>query len=128
VYFRRSTDANAYNDNTSGTDGWKYVEASGATSPFSFTLDYSLLNGGTGVTTGQTVQYFVVAQDIAAPTVGVSPAVTFASTPATVDLAGAQFPVTGTPSSYTIVVPFAGSYDVGATAPTYTTLKSFLTQ
>ena len=125
VYFRRSTDANAYNDNTSGTDGWKYVEASGATSPFSFTLDYSLLNGGTGVTTGQTVQYFVVAQDIAAPTVGVSPAVTFASTPATVDLAGAQFPVTGTPSSYTIVVPFAGSYDVGATAPTYTTLKSF---
>ncbi|QKG53595.1 beta strand repeat-containing protein [Hymenobacter sp. BRD67] len=43
VYYKLSTDPNAYTDNTSATPGWKWVEASGSTSPFSFTLDYSLL-------------------------------------------------------------------------------------
>lgn len=65
VYFKRSTDANEWNDNTSASDGWKYVEASGATSPFDFTIDYALLNGGTGVAATDVVQYFVVAQDLA---------------------------------------------------------------
>ncbi len=63
-YYKRSIDGNVINDNTSGTDGWKWVEANGTTSPFDFTINYALLNGGTGVVGGQTVQYFVIAQDL----------------------------------------------------------------
>ena len=46
VYYKKSTDANTVVDNTSATDGWKYVEANGADSPFDFTIDYSLVFGG----------------------------------------------------------------------------------
>jgi hypothetical protein len=121
VYYKRSTDGNVWNDNTSGTDGWKYAEASGGTSPFSFTIDYSLLNGGTGVTAGQTVQYFVVAQDLATtPNVGINSG-TFAATPSSVALTSAAFPIGGTINSYTIATAFTGSYNVG-TGQTYTTL------
>ena len=64
VYYKKSSDANnTFNDNTSGTAGWKFAEANGSTSPFDFTIDYSLLFGGGGVMTGDTIQYFVVAQD-----------------------------------------------------------------
>ena len=34
IYYKRSTDANTYNGNTSGTAGWKYTEASNTSSPF----------------------------------------------------------------------------------------------
>jgi hypothetical protein len=49
--------------------GWKF-EASNTTSPFIFTMDYSLIGG---VTTGTTIQYFIVAQDVfATPLVGIN--------------------------------------------------------
>src|SRR5205823_8573867 len=40
-YYKKTSDANnTFNDNTSGTVGWKFAEASGAGgSPFSFTID-----------------------------------------------------------------------------------------
>lgn len=72
LYYKKSTDADAFgvaNDATG--NGWKYTPATGG-GPFSFTLDYSLLNGG-GVSIGDTIQYFVVAQD-AANNLGSSPA------------------------------------------------------
>jgi hypothetical protein len=64
LYFKKSTDADAFGvaNNATG-NGWKYVTATGS-GPYSFTLDYSLLNGGS-VIPGDTVQYFVVAQDTA---------------------------------------------------------------
>lgn len=121
VYFKRSTDANAWNDNTAGTDGWKYAEANGASSPFDFTIDYALLNGGTGVAAGDVVQYFVVAQDLAAtPLVGISNG-TFAAAPASVALTGAAFPIGGTPASYTILGTLAGgTYTVPGDYPSLT--------
>ncbi|HEY3387351.1 MAG TPA: hypothetical protein VGK46_12625, partial [Saprospiraceae bacterium] len=64
LFYKKKYQANTYNDNTNATDGWKYVEAIGSTSPFSFTIDYALLNGG-GVVAGDTVQYFIIAQDMA---------------------------------------------------------------
>jgi hypothetical protein len=65
VYYKKSTDPN-------DLTGWKYTEAAGAGgSPFSFTIDYTLLNAG-GVTSGDVIQYFVVAQDTATtPNVGI---------------------------------------------------------
>jgi hypothetical protein len=102
LYFRRKTDADTYNDNTSGTDGWKYVEASDVTSPFDFTLDYSLLNGGTGVAVGDSIRYFVVAQDNnSTPNVGIFNG-GFSNWPTSVSLGMSQFPLTGTILSYTI--------------------------
>lgn len=113
VYYKRSTNANALADNTSATDGWKFVEATGSTSPFAFTIDHSLLFGGP-VIVGDQVQYFVVAQDLAAtPNVGLNSG-TFAAAPASVALTGAAFPIGGTIRSYTIVdVPLSGDYTVG---------------
>ncbi|MDZ4405918.1 right-handed parallel beta-helix repeat-containing protein [Prosthecobacter sp.] len=63
LYFKKSTDADAFNvPNNSTGNGWKYATAGNATSPYDFTVDYSLLNGS-GVANGDTIQYFVVAQD-----------------------------------------------------------------
>ena len=64
LYFKKSTDADVFGTPNDATgNGWKYVIASGS-GPYTFTLDYSRLNGGS-VTAGDTIQYFVVAQDAA---------------------------------------------------------------
>ncbi len=112
VYFKRAADSNAWNDNTAGSEGWKYVEATGASSPFDFTLDYSLLYGGAGVSVGTVVQYFVVAQDLSdPPKVGIKNG-EFAAMPASVALTAAAFPLGGTINSYRISLPYSGSYSV----------------
>lgn len=62
LYFKKSTDADVFNvANNSTGNGWKYVTATGS-GPYSFMLDYSLINGGSA-SNGDTIQYFVVAQD-----------------------------------------------------------------
>ncbi len=63
IYFKKSTDADVFgvaNDSTG--NGWKSVVTGSTASPFSFTIDYSLLTGG-GVNFGDTIQYFIVTQD-----------------------------------------------------------------
>jgi len=120
VYYKRATDGNLWNDNTSSTDGWKYAEANGATSPFDFTIDYARLNGGTGVSAGDVVQYFVVAQDLAAtPAVGINSGA-FAAPPASVALTAAAFPIGGTINSYRIASPMSGAYSVPGDYPSLT--------
>jgi hypothetical protein len=123
LYFKKSTNANTFNDNTNGTDGWKYVEATGVGgSPFSFTTNYSLLFGGGGVASGDVIQYFVVAEDLAAtPNVGIN-AGTFAATPASVALTAAAFPIGGTVNSYSISTILPTTITVGASGdyPTLT--------
>src|SRR5262249_35694277 len=62
-YFKKSTDADAFGvPNDSTGDGWKSVVTTSSSSPYGFTIDYSLLPGS-GVTGGDVIQYFVVAQD-----------------------------------------------------------------
>ncbi len=124
VYYKKSTNANTYNDNTSGTDGWKYAEANGSSSPFDFTINYSLLSGGTA-SAGDIIQYFVVAQDIAStPNVAINNG-SFALTPSSVALTAAAFPIGGTPNSYTILGTISGTIHVGTSqsAP-YNTLTN----
>ncbi|MBK7818535.1 MAG: hypothetical protein IPJ60_14080 [Sphingobacteriaceae bacterium] len=67
LYYKKSTEANTYVGNTVANNGWKYVEASNASSPFNFTINYSLLFTGGNVVAGDIIQYFVTAQDLAAP-------------------------------------------------------------
>ena len=119
VWFKKSTNANTLpgtNDNT--TDGWKYTEASNASSPFSFTIDYSLIFGG--VASGDDIFYFVVAQDLAStPNLSINSG-TFTATPPTVALNAGAFPVTLT-KDYFILPALATTITIGASG-TYTSL------
>lgn len=111
VYYKRYRDANTYADNTSSTNGWKFTEATNSSSPFSFTIDYSLLYGGSSVTVGE-IQYFVVAQDLATiANIGINSG-TFNTAPTSVALTAAAFPIGGTINSFDI--PFSGTYNVGS--------------
>lgn len=116
VYYKKSTDANAFVGNTSLDNGWKWTEATNGVSPFDFTIDYSLIYGGS-VVLGDIVQYFVVAQDLfATPNVNLYSG-TFAATPTSVDLTSAAFPIAGTINQYKIVGgPLSGIYTVGLSA------------
>jgi hypothetical protein len=120
VYFKASTNANslgATNDNT--TNGWKWVEASNAVSPFSFTIDYSLIFGA--VAAGANIQYFVTAQDLAIiPNVAINSG-TFAATPVSVALTGSAFAVGGLINNYDIRSAIPTSVTIGV-AGTYTSL------
>ncbi len=121
IYYKKSTDANNYVGNASTDDGWKYVEANGTTSPFDFTIDYSLINGGT-VAVDDEIEYFVVAQDLSAAVNFDIEAGSLALTPISVALTTAEFPVAGT-NSYTIVPLLSSPITVG-TAGDYTSLTA----
>jgi parallel beta-helix repeat protein len=117
LYFKKSTDAN---DET----GWKYVEATGSgNSPFDFTIDYTLLNGGS-VSVNDVIQYFVVAQDTRpTPNVGIFQGA-FAAGPASVALTSAAFQIGGTINSYTIVTAITGTFDVCPSGCAFTSLTN----
>lgn len=131
IYYRKSTDANAFGtypgDNTSSFNGWKYAEASNATSPFNFTLNYTLLFGSGTVAVGDTLVYFVTAQDLKTPTfyVSANPSVGFSATDVNTIISGPT-----TPNRFIIVdAPLAGTYLVGTSqvAPNYTSLTAAVT-
>ncbi|MBX7042000.1 MAG: hypothetical protein K1X85_03765 [Ignavibacteria bacterium] len=99
VYYKKKSDPNELNDNTSSTAGWKYSEANNSSSPFNFTLLFSRLDSP--VTQSDTILYFVVAQDLASfAHVGVSNAV-FSEYPFSAALTSAAFPVSGSMNSFT---------------------------
>lgn len=111
IYFKKSTDANVFGGNTSGDNGWKWTESTGA-SPFNFTIDYSIINGGS-VALADTIQYFVVAQDLAStPAVGSNPSAGFVGTSVST--------ITSAPTTsnkYIIsAVALSGDYTVGTAA------------
>ena len=99
-YYKKFTDNNVYLGNTSGNNGWKFVEASNSSSPYTFLINESLLQ--TPLAAADVVQYFVIAQDLATtPNVGItsgSTPITFC--PTTVDLVAAAFPLGGTIKSF----------------------------
>ncbi len=98
LYYKKSTEANVFGaGNTSAANGWKYVEATNTASPFTFNIDYSLLN--TLLVVGDSITYFVVAQDLAAtPNVGNS-IIAFASgyCPSSVNVLAGGAPTLGSP-------------------------------
>ena len=123
LYFKKSTDANTYAGNTSANNGWKYVETTSATSPFSFTIDYSKLQSIVNV--GNTIQYFVVAQDlVGVPNISINSGV-FAAAPTNIALTSTAFPLTGTINSYSILPALNGNFHVGvAQAAPFNTLTA----
>jgi len=123
VYFKKKSQANTYNDNTNATDGWKYVEANGTTSPFDFDLDYALLNGGSPMV-GDTIQYFVIAQDmVMTPNVGFLAGL-LTLTPVSVALDASHFPLTNSINAYVIKASIEGIKTVCASGCDYPTLTN----
>ena len=64
IYYKKASDANVFVGNTSNDNGWKYTLATNISSPYSFTIDYSIIFSGS-VSANDIIQYFVVAQDAA---------------------------------------------------------------
>ncbi len=123
IYFKKSTDANVFgvtNDNTG--NGWKYVQTSSTTSPFTMSIDMSLLQ--TSPVLGDVIQYFVVAQDNNGY-LSANPSIGFVGTNVTTITSAPT-----TPNYYTIVGPplNAGTYIVGTSAThDYTTITAAMT-
>jgi hypothetical protein len=117
IYYKKATDNNVFGGNTSTDNGWKWTEANTSLSPTNFTIDYSIIFGGS-VSQGQTIQYFVVAQDISdPPLVGSNPSVGFVGSSVS---SITSAPVS--PNQYIIQSgPMSGDYTVGSTG-TYATL------
>ena len=108
IYFKKSTDANYVST--------QCVLASGTAQngTYTCTINYSLVGGGS-VASGDTIQYFVVAQDTVG-NVGANPSAGFSAT----SVNSVTTPPT-TPNSYQIVGAFPATVNVG-TGQTYTSL------
>ncbi|HEX8069048.1 MAG TPA: Calx-beta domain-containing protein [Pyrinomonadaceae bacterium] len=109
IYYRKGT-SGAFSSTQGAFSGGNY----------NFTIDYALVSGGS-VAAGDTIQYYVVAQDGATPpNVGANPAAGAGGFTANPPAAGT--PPT-TPNSYTILASISGTFNVGA-GGTYATLTA----
>lgn len=117
IYYKKTTDNNLFNGNTSADNGWKYTVATNNSSPFSFVIDYSKLTGGSAVV-GDRIEYFVVSKDLLG-NIGIANA-TLLDDPTSLQIPNNIFPATGT-NSYRIAVGKSGTVFVG-TNETYKTL------
>jgi trimeric autotransporter adhesin len=111
IYFRKGT-----------TGVYASTQASlGGPGSYNFTIDYSLVAGGS-VAPGDTIQYYVMAQDNAAtPNVGPTPAA--GASGFTASPPAAAMPPT-IPDSYLISLPISGNKTVCAAGCDYTTLTA----
>ncbi|MEO6832678.1 MAG: hypothetical protein ABI169_10755, partial [Chitinophagaceae bacterium] len=98
LYYKKSTDANAFtaaNNNTG--NGWKYVEPASITgSSYTFNFDYNKLRSA--VVAGDSITYFVIAQDITTNANTSATTAAFTLCPGTVALASGNFPVLNSPT------------------------------
>lgn len=111
IYFKKSTNTNNLNDNTNSTDGWKYSESFSSSSPFEFTINYGLIFGG--VTSGDSIQYFIVAQDVATTPNAAINSGTLNAPVTGVGLTAPHFPLSGMINGYKIVGMITGTFTVG---------------
>ncbi len=112
LYFKKSTETDVFGGgNTSATNGWKYVEASNSSSPFTFQPNYSLLTGGSAAV-GDVIQYFVVAQDNSVSALVGKNQVGFAAgyCAASVNITSGGAPTTGTPALNTYTITAVPSF------------------
>ena len=116
IYFKKRSEANSFGANTNFVSGWKWVEANNTSSPFAFSIDYSLLF--TALSVGDTIQYFIVAQDSIGNVGGIPELGLQLTSVANITQApNSPFQYIVTPS------PLAGIYTVGALG-NYTSISS----
>lgn len=122
IYFKKSSEQDVFGiyptDNNAVFNGWKYIEATNLSSPFSFTINYSLLTSPLAVS--DTIEYFVVAQDVlATPLTGAFPSENFSASSVNNILTSPA-----TKSSFIITLsPLNGVYTIGTGQP-FTTITS----
>ncbi len=120
LYYKGSSDADAYGGaNNSTFDGWKYVEANNTSSPFTFTIDYTLLNHSAAA--GTVMSYFVIAQDVSGGTLVGYNSVAFASgyCPTSVALTGGASPTAASPVVNTYTITALPSFTATASPTNY---------
>jgi trimeric autotransporter adhesin len=123
LYFKKSTHSNSLpTANNSSADGWKYVETYSSSSPYNFTIDYSLLYGSGTVSDGDIIQYFVVAEDNSTATNTNSKGAILANTTNTVNLSSASFPVSINYSYQIFSTGFPSFVTVADTGADYSSL------
>lgn len=118
LYYKKATDADTFGGNTAADDGWKYVTATRTGGSYGFTIDYSLLNGG-GVGIGDTIQYFVVAQDASGNLSSYPAAATASANPPVRNIVAK--PAAGV-GSYMIAPTLGGTVTVGGSGSDYSSL------
>ena len=123
LYYRKykkntATADNFFTVNNKTVGGWKYVEPatiSGTT--YNFTMDTSKLQN---YTQGDSIEYFVIAQDMAAtPNIATNKLTVFNTTPTSVDLSASNFPVKTLGNLFRTAAPFPGTITVGAFGGAY---------
>ncbi|MGE5399961.1 MAG: beta strand repeat-containing protein [Ignavibacteriales bacterium] len=118
IYYKKSTDSDAFAGNTSADNGWKYTLATNAASPYSFVIDYSLLTSP--VTPGDVIQYFVAAQDSSNNLGSKAPGAAAVSNPAIRNINRA--PAISVVNSYTVLPSISGTYTVGGAGAKFSNL------
>jgi hypothetical protein len=104
LYYKFSGNVNDSVTNTSAGNGWKWIETSSTSNPYTFTFDFSKLN--VAVAVDSVIQYFIVAQDVASVPNVANNIVSFNTgfCPSSVVLRQAGFPVSGV-KSFKILSP-----------------------
>ncbi len=118
LYYRKASQENTYYSNSSSTSGWKYATAMQNGDEFTFVLDYSRINGGISV--GDVIEYFIIAQDIATKKNISVTSGNFTNYPTSTNLSAANFPMYNV-DSYRLAASVSGNFNVG-TNQTYTSL------
>ena len=108
LYFKKASELNTFNGNTSSNNGWKFVESTNTSNPFVFNFNFNLLSSPR--VSGDTILYFVVAQDLIG---NVSSGANLTIAPTTVQLTAANFPITNLPNFFKISTSYSGNYNVG---------------
>lgn len=116
LYFKRQRNANTFVNNTSASNGWKYVEATNTSSPYSFVINYALLDSA--VVVGDDLNYFYAAKDLLG-NITTSPA-DLNNEATSINITNANFPAFS-PGSYSIGSGISGTILVG-TGKAFTTL------
>lgn len=109
LYFKKKTDANVFIGNTNANGGWKFVLTADNASPFTFQINYSLLQSG--LLPGDTIEFFATAEDSNA-NIGAG-SVNLAGNPTSTTLLASNFPVSGQINFFPVFDTLSGTFTVG---------------
>ena len=103
LYYKKSSENNVFSTaagaNTNTFNGWKYVEATTVSgSTYTFNFDYSKLTSSVGP--GDSITYFVIAQDNATPINAGATVVSFPLCPGSVALGTGHGPINASPKPH----------------------------
>lgn len=109
LYYKKKSASNSFINNTNQSTGWKFVQTNNSVSPFTFQIDYNLLQGG--ITIGDTIEFFAAVED-SNGTVGCGDVLTNGVATST-SLIASNFPVSGSIPFFPVYDTLSGVFTVG---------------